>query len=149
MSSEQPIGMTGRFFPASTSHRLDERGVGAIEFALILPFILMLVVGIIEMSNVFFMRNQLNEIARDATRRFAVGAMDEAEVRTFVLKRVAQTTQAQASVDVAETETDDVVDVSLSLSVPFADVLLFDHLIEHLWSGAPQDLSVSATMMKY
>ncbi|MGI9419301.1 MAG: TadE/TadG family type IV pilus assembly protein [Geminicoccaceae bacterium] len=149
MSNELPIGANRRIWRSSPKRRLDERGVGAIEFALMLPVVLTLIVGIIEMSNVYFMRNQLNEIARDATRRFAVGALDESEVKAFVLKRVAQTTRAKANVDVTETETDDIVDVSLSLSVPFADVLLFDHLIKSLWSGAPDALSVNATMMKH
>ncbi|MGI9499441.1 MAG: TadE/TadG family type IV pilus assembly protein, partial [Geminicoccaceae bacterium] len=135
--------------PDSAGFRLGERGVSAVEFALIIPFVLLLIIGIIEMSNVYFMRNQLSEIARDATRRFAVGALDEAEVEAFVLKRLAQTTSADGSVDVTETEVGDIIDVSLSLSVPFADVLLFDQLIKSLWTSAPKDLSVNATMMKH
>ena len=149
MSNELHIGANRRIWPSPPKRRLDERGVGAIEFALMLPVVLTLIVGIIEMSNVYFMRNQLNEIARDATRRFAVGSLDESQLKTFVLKRVAETTRAKASVDVTETEADDIVDVSLSLSVPFADVLMFDQLIESLWSGAPKNLSVNTTMMKY
>ena len=42
----------------------------------------------------------------------------------------------------------EIVDVTLTLSVPFADVLLFDGLVEHLWSDFPTALSVDATMMK-
>lgn len=149
MPSDQSFKAIRSIVPAKAVGRLDERGVGAVEFALIIPFLLMLIVGIVEMSNVYFMRNQLSEIARDATRRFAVGALDETEVKTFVLKRLAQATDADGSVVVTETDVGDVVDVSLSLSVPFADVLLFDHLIDSLWAGAPDALSVSATMMKH
>jgi len=123
--------------------------VGAVEFALMIPFILLLIIGIIEMSNVYFIRNQLSEIARDATRRLAVDALEATEVEGYVLRRLAETTDAQARVWVTETEVDDIVDVSLSLSVPFADILLFDQMIESIWSSAPETLTVSATMMKH
>ncbi len=67
----------------------------------------------------------------------------------FVLKRLAENTNVTGKVAVDETEVDGVADVTLSLSVPFADVLLFDQLVEKLWSGAPENLSVNATMMKH
>lgn len=149
MFNIQPVRAIRRILPIFGKRRLDERGVGAVEFALIMPFLLLLIVGIIEMSNVYFMRNQLSEIARDATRRFAVGALDEDEVKAFVLRRLAQTTNAKGQVDVDEVEIGDIVDVSLSLSIPFADVLLFDQMIETIWSSAPDSLTVSATMMKH
>ncbi|MEZ5936120.1 MAG: TadE/TadG family type IV pilus assembly protein [Alphaproteobacteria bacterium] len=126
-----------------------ERGAGAIEFALIVPFLLLLIVGIIEMSNVYFMRNQLSEIVRDATRRLAVGALETSAAEAFVLNRLAQTSDIEGEVAVAESETGDVVDVTISLSVPFADILLFDQLLESVWSGAPSHLTVNATMMKH
>ena len=129
--------------------RKAEHGAGSVEFALILPFLLLIVVAIIEMSNVYFMRNQLSEITRDATRRFAVGALEEEEVKAFVLKRLAETSDVKGTVEVSETEVDGVADVTLSLSVPFAEVLMFDQLVEKLWSGAPTVLSVSSTMIKH
>lgn len=129
--------------------RDGQRGAGAVEFALIVPFLLLMIVAIVEMSNLYFTRNLLSEITRDATRRFAVGALEETEVEAFVLKRLAENTSVTGEVDVAETEVDGITDVTLSLSVPFADILLFDQLIETLWSSAPQNLSVNATMMKH
>ncbi len=131
------------------SKRDGQHGAGAVEFALIVPFLLLMLVAIVEMSNVYFTRNILSEITRDATRRFAVGALEIKEVEAFVLKRLAENTNVTGKVGVAETEVDGVTDVTLSLSVPFADVLLFDSLIEGLWSGAPKNLSVNATMMKH
>lgn len=129
--------------------RDGEHAAGTVEFALILPFILLMIVAIIEMSNLYFTRNMLSEIARDATRRFAVGALEESEVEAFVLKRLAESTDATGTVNVAETEVDGVADVTLSLSVPFSDVLLFDQLVEKLWVGGPKTISVNATMMKH
>lgn len=126
-----------------------EGGAGTVEFALLLPFLLIMIVAIIEMSNVYFMRSQLSEITRDATRRFAVGALEKAEVEAFVLKRLAAATKAAGKVDVAEDEADGVTDVTLSLSVPFADVLMFHQLLETIWPNAPPRLSVSSTMIKH
>ena len=125
------------------------RGAGTIEFALLLPVLLLIIVAIVEMSNIYFMRTQLSEIARDATRRFAVGALEKSEVEAFVLGRLSEQTTIKGKVEVDEEEIDGVADVTLSLSVPFADVLLFDQFIEGLWSGAPTDLSVSSTMIKH
>ncbi len=129
--------------------RDGQHGAGAVEFALIVPFLLLLIVAIIEMSNVYFTRTILSEITRDATRRFAVGALEEADVRAFVLNRLAENTNVTGTVAVDETEADGVTDVTLSLSVSFADVLLFDQLVGKLWSSAPENLSVTATMMKH
>ncbi len=125
------------------------RGAGAVEFALMLPFVLLLILAIIEMSNVYLVRNQLSDIVRDATRRFAVGALEKNDVEAFVLKRLAESTDVKAEVTVDESETDGVVDVSLSLSVPFSEILLFDQMIEKLWAEAPSHLTVDATMMKH
>ena len=134
-----------RFF----KKRDGEHAAGTVEFALILPFILLMIVAIIEMSNLYFTRNMLSEIARDATRRFAVGALEKDDVEAFVLARLAETSDVTGTVNVAETEVDGIEDVTLSLSVPFSDVLLFDQLVEKLWSGGPQNISVNATMMKH
>lgn len=134
-----------RFF----KERDGERAAGTVEFALIVPFLLLLIVAIIEMSNLYFTRNLLSEITRDATRRFAVGALEKNEVEEFVLGRLAETTDVAGTVNVTETEVDGVADVTLSLSVPFADVLLFDQLVEKLWAGGPKTISVNATMMKH
>ena len=131
------------------TRRDGEHGAGAVEFALIVPFLLLMIVAIVEMSNIYFTRNILSEITRDATRRFAVGALEKKEVRAFVLKRLAENANVTGKVAVDETENDGIVDVTLSLSVPFADILLFDQLVGKLWSGAPENLSVNATMMKH
>ena len=141
-----------------------ERGVSAVEFALIIPFILMLTMGIIELSNVYYMRSQLSEIARDSVRRLAIGAQEEKAVVLHALERLEQTTGAKGKIEIAESgggdddddDDDDgkrsrggeIEDVTMTLSVPFSDVLLFDGLVEHLWADFPTTLSVNATMIK-
>lgn len=48
--------------------RKDEQGASAVEFALVLPVFLLLVLGIIQYGTIFLLRNQLTESASDAAR---------------------------------------------------------------------------------
>lgn len=128
-------------------------GASAIEFALIIPFLLMLAGGIVEMANVFFVRSQLNEIVRDATRRLAVDSLSPDEARKFIAERLAETTDAKGDIDVSETaeKEEDEVDVTVSLGVPLKDVLIFDFVADSLVGSdekAPE-LSVTVTMFKH
>lgn len=148
MASPPPLKAIRWSLRNVVSGHLGERGVSAVEFALIIPFLLLLTVGIIEMSNVYFMRSQLSEIARDGVRRLAIGAQEEEVVKKLALKRLAEATGASGKVDVDEAKFDDIIDVTMTVAVPFADVLLFDELIETLWANAPATLSADATMMK-
>jgi hypothetical protein len=56
---------------STTPHR-DDRGVVAIEFVLIIPFLLMLIVGIIVLGNALSLKAQANELARDGARKAAL-----------------------------------------------------------------------------
>lgn len=128
-------------------------GAGAVEFALIIPFLLMLAGGIVEMANLYFVRSQLNEIVRDATRRLAVDAFSEDEARKFIRDQLSQTTDAEGEINVAETKEqgDEATDVTVSISVPLKDILIFDVLAD-IFVGSDKgssDLSVSVTMFKH
>lgn len=131
--------------------RLDV-GANAIEFALIIPFLLMLAGGIAEMTNMFFVRSQLNEVVRDATRRLAVDAFSPDEARQYIADQLTQTTDAQGNVTVVETKEkgEDSTDVTVSLDVPLKDLLIFDFIAETFNSpgNEPQSLSVAVTMIK-
>lgn len=132
--------------------RCCELGASAVEFALLVPFLLLLITGIVELTNVYFVRSQMTEVARDAARRVATGAFSEDEAVKFVSKKLAETTDAPPKVEVTETELgkNDGVDISVSLSVPLKDVVMFDLIgtgTDRL-SDHPATLSASATMLK-
>ena len=55
-----------------TPHR-DDRGVVAIELVLILPFLLMLIMGILVLGNALSVKAQVNELARRGARAAALG----------------------------------------------------------------------------
>jgi len=61
----------------------DERGASAVEFALIVPFLLMLVLGIVEFSHAFQVQGTLSAAAREGVRVMAL-QNDPAAARTTV-----------------------------------------------------------------
>jgi Flp pilus assembly protein TadG len=56
--------------------RRDDRGAAALEFALVLPILLMLVFGAIQFSFWFFSAQSGSSAAREAARGSAVGELD-------------------------------------------------------------------------
>ena len=54
-----------------TPHR-DDRGVVAIEFVLILPFLLMLIMGFLVLGNYLGVKGQASNLARDGARQAAI-----------------------------------------------------------------------------
>ena len=131
---------------------LEDLGASLIEFALIVPFLISLTIGIVEMSNVFYVRNVLNEAVRDATRRFAVGALDKNGTENLVRQKVTDTIGSTGEVLVTETPVDgDNTDVTVSVSVPLQNLLLFESLSGGLvtFGGSNPNLTFSATSLKY
>ncbi|MEL6961618.1 MAG: TadE family protein [Pseudomonadota bacterium] len=135
-----------------TSIRRGDRGASLIEFALIVPFLLSLTIGIVEMSNVFYIRNILNEAVRDATRRFAIGALDKVGTEDLIQQRVTDTIGFNGKVLVTETPIDDDnTDVTVSVTVPLQSLLLFQSLSGGFVTigGSNPNLTFSATSLKY
>jgi Flp pilus assembly protein TadG len=56
----------------SRSHRSDDRGVAMIEFALIAPLLIMLLVGIVEFGRGYSAKVRLTGAARDGARSVAL-----------------------------------------------------------------------------
>ncbi|MBT2552948.1 TadE/TadG family type IV pilus assembly protein [Arthrobacter sp. ISL-5] len=62
--------------PKCSASRIGEKGAAAVEFALILPILLMLVLGIFEFGRAFNIQVALSEAAREAARYAAVHYAD-------------------------------------------------------------------------
>jgi Flp pilus assembly protein TadG len=67
---------------ARISRLLGERGAAAVEFALVLPVILVLLLGIIDLGMYFYSDLQLQQTARDAARYLSLG--DEAGAQAVI-----------------------------------------------------------------
>ncbi len=61
---------------------LDDRGAAAVEFALVLPFLLVIVLGIVDFGRMLNMQITLTQAAREGVRVAALGGtQSEAETR--------------------------------------------------------------------
>ena len=68
------LGRPVRWCRASIPEFLDERGVAAMEFALVLPILGFLLLESIQFGYAFFIQNNMTNAAREAVRASAVGS---------------------------------------------------------------------------
>jgi Flp pilus assembly protein TadG len=73
----------------------DEGGQAAVEFALVLPFLLMMLIGIVEFGRAWNQHQVITDAARESARKASLyGTVTEAEV-----KKVATDAMAAAGID--------------------------------------------------
>jgi Flp pilus assembly protein TadG len=86
--------------------RGSESGAVAVEFALILPILLILVLGIIQYGMYFYARQGGSDVARDAARRAAVGEPSTcAAFRTMVRANINDVTGSGSTATITRTYT--------------------------------------------
>jgi Flp pilus assembly protein TadG len=86
--------------------RRSESGAVAVEFALILPILLILALGIIQYGMYFYARQGGSDVARDAARRAAVGTPSTcAAFRTMVRNNIDSLTGSGTTATVTRTYT--------------------------------------------
>lgn len=77
------VGRTGRRIPHPLLAILSsERGATAVEFALVLPVLIMILVGTFEFGLAYNNYLAITHAAREGARMAAVGAFDESAVRS-------------------------------------------------------------------
>ncbi len=104
----------------------DERGASAVEFGLIVPLLLVLLVGIIEFGHAFQVQGTLSAAAREGARRMAL-QNDQTEARDAVREATGSLTTGltddQISIDPAScpvsADTDTDVVVTIEYPMPF------------------------------
>ena len=102
--------MSGRESPFRGRGRLDERGAAAVEFALVLPILLVIVFGIVNYGMLFAAQLGLSSAARDAAR---AGVVQQSSGSGMTCQQIA--TQARGDVT-ALGVSPDAVAVSVSTS---------------------------------
>jgi hypothetical protein len=92
----QPLDVT-------SSHRglARERGAAAVEFALVVPVLVLLLLGIIELGYIFNQQLTVSNAAREGARVLAI-TRDESDAETAAMG-VAATLVGTPDVDIAET----------------------------------------------
>jgi Flp pilus assembly protein TadG len=102
-------------------HLKDERGASAVEFGLILPILLILVLGIIEFGHAFQVQGTLSAAAREGARAMAL-RNDPAEARDAVQEAAGSlspaVTDAQIAISPAACPVAGGTDVELTITYP-------------------------------
>ncbi len=106
----------------------DERGAAAVEFVFILPILLLMFSGILQFGSVMFLENHMTNVAREASRRVAVGELSEADAATMVQGALVNW-GVTYQVSIATEDADDGnEDVTVAISLPLSDAALMDVL---------------------
>jgi Flp pilus assembly protein TadG len=100
--------------------------VAAIEFAIAIPFVLLLLAGIIQFGFVLFLQSHVANVARETARHVAVGEFDQTEAEQFAQDRLLNWgvtyTVAVTIPDPGDT------DVVVQISLPMSQAALIDLL---------------------
>jgi hypothetical protein len=120
-----------------------ESGVSAVEFAFVVPIVVTLLSGIFQFGFAFFMQGHMAEVARDTSRRVAVGELTQGEAISFAESSLIN---PGVTYDVAVTLPDpndpDDRDVVVSISAPKKQISPIDIL------GLFQDGDLSASVTR-
>jgi Flp pilus assembly pilin Flp len=100
------------------AHR-DQDGAAAVEFALLLPLLVLLLFGIIEFGFAFSTRIQATNAAREAARLAVVGVDDWDDVGGKPFWQVVKEDTGVASISDCTLSTDDVLGGTLTVSFDF------------------------------
>lgn len=112
--------------------RRNEKGQGLVEFALILPLLLLLVLGIIQFGIIFSSQIAITNAAREGARVAAVGLNDEVVERinnsigghVFLPTLNAGNVSIGSASEIGEEVTVTISGVKLKLIVPVPDVFV-------------------------
>ncbi len=120
----------------------DQRGAAAVEFAFIMPVLLLMFSGILQFGSVMFLENHMTNVAREASRRVAVGELAEVDAEATVQSALINWV---VTYDVDVTTADaggGTQNIIVEISLPLSDAALMDVL--GLFETG--DLSTSVTM---
>ena len=99
--------------------RSDRSGASAVEFALIAPCFIAILMGICEFSLVFFTLNTAQHAVWDAARQLAVGRTTPAAARDAVMAAIPEWVRAQTTVT-ADKDPADTSRYLVRASIPMA-----------------------------
>ena len=130
ISSSVPSGAPKRPFLAWPRHCWrDESGVAAVEFAFVVPVLVILLTGIIQIGGIMFTQNNMVDVARETARNLVVGELTATDAQGFAEDHLFSLggtfTVTVTEPDPADPNDNDVV---VEIEIPMADVALIDIL---------------------
>jgi Flp pilus assembly protein TadG len=119
----------GRELASARSFWRERDGVSAVEFAFVLPIVILLLGGIFQFGFALFMQGHMSGVARETSRYVAVGEFNESEARSFAESSLIN---PGVTYDIAVTppDPDDPTDrvVTVSITAPLAELSPIDIL---------------------
>ena len=103
-------------------------GAAAVEFAFILPILLLLFSGIVQFGSIMFLENHMTNVARETSRRVAVGELAQADAEGSVQQALVNwgvTYQVSVTTSSAGGGNDD---ITVAISLPMREAALMDVL---------------------
>ena len=135
------------FTSVRAAMRLGNRGVTAIEFAVIVPVFIAILVGIIEFGSIMYTRHVMFYAAREAARTYVTGVSPSTLATSDVASLLLTEGGAWGDFTVTSTATglpNSSAYITVAIATPMNDALLVDVLPGAIFDG--KTLSVSATM---
>jgi hypothetical protein len=107
----------------------ERAGVSALEFAFVLPIIILLLGGIFQFGFALFMQGHMSEVARETSRYVAVGEFNQSEAISFAQSSLINP-GVTYDIDVALPDPSDPNDrdIEVSISAPLAQISPIDIL---------------------
>ncbi len=106
----------------------DRGGASAVEFAFILPILLLLFSGIVQFGSIMFLENHRTNVAGETSRRVAVGELSQADAADSALQALVNWgvnyDVSVATIDVGGGNQD----IAVAISVPMREAALMDVL---------------------
>jgi Flp pilus assembly pilin Flp len=110
--------------------RRSEGGATAVEFAFVLPVLLMIVAGIIQFGAIFFLQNNMANAAREAARALAVGSIATKTETTQLVEQKLVNWGVTFTVDTTLPDPSDPTDTDFTvvITAPLSEAAIFDYL---------------------
>lgn len=108
--------------------RKAKSGVAAIEFAMTMPILIMLVAASINFGHVIYVQHSMQAIAGEALRTVSYGQMDFAEAKTFAkdqLSRVGKRAAGRWQVSLVENTASNEITITISVAAKHASLMPF------------------------
>jgi len=108
---------------------LDMKGAIAVEFALVMPVLLLFMLGIVQFGSAFFMQNNMLNTARELARRLATDQVAVQDAASWAIDRL-PTFSTSYDIDVTPPDPDnpDANFFRVVIAVPLADAVIVDPL---------------------
>ena len=102
----------------------DRRGASTLEFAFVLPFLLLLLTGMIDVGVLLLTQHNMFRVAQNSVRNLALGTMNDVQVVCYAEDKLSGLGANLSVVATLPAEPD--TDVSVTITVPIADVVPID-----------------------